>query len=356
MARDGDRGRVIFIGGVHEAEPVLRGLLECAPDAGADVVAVFTLSAQAGAKVSGPVDLAPLAQRSGVPVHRVDNVNDPDVVERIRGLRPDLIVCAGWTRLLKDALLRVPARGCVGFHASMLPKHRGRAPVNWAILRGETRAGNTMFMLDPEADTGDIIDQRAVPIAPDATCADVYAAVAAAGAEMLRTNLRGLLDGTAPRIPQPISVGEPLPKRTPAMGITDWNRPARGIHDWIRALTAPYPGAFTFIGERKVMLWRSLVPAADEVKADPGHIVSCDATGVRVGTRHGSIVITEMSDAGCDPQSAHTWFQSSGLQVGECFDAVDPAVSRWAQGLGPMPAETEVTLTGVRRAAASAGS
>ena len=132
------------------------------------------------------------------------------------------MVVTGWTRLLSAELLGVPAHGVVGFHASLLPRYRGRAPVNWAILRGEAGTGNTMMYLDACTDTGDIIDQQAVPIAPDDTCATVYAKVGEAGAAMLGRHLRALLDGTAPRRAQGPADGPPLPKRTPGMGITDW--------------------------------------------------------------------------------------------------------------------------------------
>ena len=127
-----------------------------------------------------------------MPVIDAEDINAPAVVERIRHLHPDLIVVVGWTRLLSPALLSVPSRGCIGFHASLLPRYRGRAPVNWAILRGETFTGNTMFMLTPEADTGDIVDQRVIAIGDEDTCGDVYAKVGAVGADMLRTHLQAL--------------------------------------------------------------------------------------------------------------------------------------------------------------------
>jgi len=165
---------------------------------------------------SGFVDLEPLARASGVPVWRCADLADPAAAGHVRVLRPDLIVVAGWTRLLPAALLAVPPRGCVGFHASLLPRYRGRAPVNWAIIRGDAATGNTMMYLDATADTGDVIDQRPVPIGPGDTCATVYARVGEAGAAMLRQHLAALLVGTAARRPQGPASGPPLPKRTPA--------------------------------------------------------------------------------------------------------------------------------------------
>jgi methionyl-tRNA formyltransferase len=333
----GNRGRVIFIGAVHEAVPAL-GILLPGP---AEVVEVITLPPERAATTAGFVDLEPLAVRSGVPVRRCADVNSADSVGRIRALRPDLIVVTGWTRLLSAELLRVPRRGCVGFHASMLPRNRGRAPVNWAILRGETVTGNTMMYLSADADAGDIVDQHPIRIEPDDTCATVYAKVGDAGAAMLRRHLAALLAGTAPRRPQDSGDGHAmLPKRTPSMGITDWNRPARAVHDWIRALTQPYPGAFTFLGDRKVMLWASAIPSRRPggLPAEAGQILGYESAGVRVGTADGSLVVTAMSDTGEQPEPAVGWARRGGLRAGDTFSPVPPETARWALGLEPDPA------------------
>lgn len=327
------RGRIVFIGAVHEAAPALLALFQT----DAEVVSVFTLAAAKAASSSGFVDLTPLAKRHRVPVVPVEEINAPSVVEHIRRLRPDLVVVVGWTRLLGTPILSIPPRGCIGFHASLLPRHRGRAPVNWAILRGDTVTGNTMFMLTPEADTGDIVDQRAVPIDDEDTCADVYAKVGAAGADMLRIHLAALLAGTATRVPQERDETEPLPKRTPAMGITAWDRPARDVHNWIRALTLPYPGAFSFVKGRKVMLWRSAVPGPDELVGVPGRVLSCDAQGMRVGTRNGSLMVTAASDPGQPPEPAERWFERAGLAPGAEFNSVDDLTARWAMGTALTP-------------------
>jgi methionyl-tRNA formyltransferase len=195
-----------------------------------------------------------------------------------------------------------------------------------------------MMYLDAGTDTGDIIDQQTVPIAPDDTCATVYARVGAAGADMLRRRLRALLDGTAPRRPQGRGGGPPLAKRTPAMGITDWNRPARAVHDWIRALTRPYPGAFTFLADRQVMLWASAAGDAGPAGA-AGEVLSRDADGVRVGTADGAIVVTAMSDAGQAPGPAVAWARRHGLRPGDKFEPVSADTAAWALGLGPEPAK-----------------
>ena len=210
-------GRVIFVGAVHEAVPALGVLL----DGDAEVAEVVTLPAERGRSAPpASSDLEPLARAHGIPVRRCADINSPQSVQHTRDLRPDLMVVTGWSRLLSAELLSVPPRGVIGFHASLLPRCRGRAPVNWAILRGETVTGNTMMMLNAGTDTGDIVDQLTVTITLDDTCATVYAKIGEAGADMLRRHLPALLDGTAPRRPQGEGGGPPLPKRTPGMGVT----------------------------------------------------------------------------------------------------------------------------------------
>ena len=351
----GRRG-IVFVGAVHEAEPALRALI----DARAGLAAVVTLTEEAAARTSGAVDrdLAAIAASAGVPVIRTDDLNAEAEVARVRALAPDLIVVVGWTRLLCPALLAIPPRGCVGFHASLLPRHRGRAPVNWAILRGETETGNTMIFLEPEADAGDIVDQHAVAIGPEDTCATVYAKLAEAGAAMLREHLPALLAGRAPRRRQDASEASVLPRRTPEMGITDWNRTPREVHDWIRALTHPYPGAFALLGGRPVRLWSSRAPdtgvgpdgsAGPGVAPGvaPGTVLGPDGPAVRIAARCGSLGVLRLQDENGPEMDGASWLaRHAGPRAGRGgammsplrFDPVDPALARWARGEGPRPA------------------
>lgn len=338
----GPAGRVIFIGAVHEAYPALGAV--CAFDE-VEVAAVVTSSCAGALRQSGAVDLEPLAQQAGAPLLRTDDVNDPSFVHCLRELEPDLLVVVGWTRLIGRPLLAVPRHGCIGFHASLLPKNRGRAPVNWSILRGERTTGNTMMMLDPGADTGDIVDQRGTEIGPDDTCATVYGRVAELGAQMLREHMPALLVGCAPRRPQELPSGDPLPRRTPDMGVIDWNRAAREVHDWVRALTLPYPGAFSRLSGRTVMIWGTRPPSDSAPAGEPGRVLGCGANGLRVGTRGGSIVVTHVSEPGQAPAPAIEWCTANGVTQADRFDSAPPAVVRWVRGEGPRPKETQLTAS-----------
>ncbi|MDP9093383.1 MAG: methionyl-tRNA formyltransferase [Actinomycetota bacterium] len=329
----GLRPRLVLIGAVHEAAPAFDVLVSSDR---VHLAAVVTPIMRAGGRLAGAVNLTAAAAAAEVAVIHSDDTNDPCVVDAVAALDPDLIVVVGWPQLIRTELLSVPRHGCVGFHASLLPHHRGHAPINWAILRGETRTGNTMFMLDASADTGDIVDQRPIPIGPRDTCDSVYRYVGQVGANMLSAHLDGLATGTAPRHRQPAGVGDVLPRRTPAMGILDWNQSPRRVHDWVRALTKPYPGAFTTLNGRRVMVWASALPFDDEPPGTPGEIMGFERGGIRVGTRDGSILITRMSNER-RPEHARRWLRRARVQVGARFDAVSPQTVRWARGEGSCP-------------------
>ncbi|HEY6793144.1 MAG TPA: methionyl-tRNA formyltransferase [Kineosporiaceae bacterium] len=327
-------GRVVLIGAVHEALPALQALLAL----GVRLTGVVTAPEARSGTMSGYVDLAVPLVGSDVPILRTGDVNDRACVEHIARMRPDVIVVVGWSQLVGAALLAVPPRGCVGFHASLLPHGRGRAPVNWAVIHGEHVTGNTMMLLAPGADTGPVLAQRRIPIGPHDTCADIYDAVGRAGADMLAEQLPRLLAGSARPAAQREELATHWPRRTPDMGIIDWDRPAAAVHDWIRAQTAPYPGAFTHRAGRRVMVWRSVPPRPPDPIGPAGQVLCADVGGLRVGTANGSVLVTEAGDPGGPIEPAGLWYRRQGWAVGETFDHVDPAVSAWALGLAPRPA------------------
>jgi methionyl-tRNA formyltransferase len=261
------------------------------------------------------------------------------VLAWVRDLAPDLVVCVGWTRLLSPEMLAIPKYGAVGFHPSLLPRNRGRAAVSWAILRGETVTGNTMMLLAPGVGTGDIVDQREIPIDYDDTCATVLEKVAEAGADMLRQHLHALVRGTAPRRPQVISSFERmLPTRTAAMGITSFDRTSTEVYDWIRALTRPYPGAYAYLRGERLVIWRAAeVPHRGIAPMPPGAVLGVDDDGVLVTTRTGAVRLLEVQAEDGPAEPAPAWFARKGLQPGSVFEAVDAATQAWAEGRGPRP-------------------
>lgn len=254
MSEGGDRVRIAFIGCVVEGRRSLEALL----DLGEEVAAVFTLTPELAARTSGAVAWEDVCQREEIPLHYVRKMHDPDATAAMRTLAPDLVFCVGWTQLLRRELLELPRLGCIGFHASMLPKYRGRAPVNWAIIRGEHETGNSMIVLDEGVDTGDIVAQRRIEITDEDTCATVYAKVAASEVDMLGEMMPLIHAGRMPRLPQDHSRATALPRRRPEDGIIDWSATTDQLYDWVRALTHPYPGAFTHLPNGETLwVWRA---------------------------------------------------------------------------------------------------
>ncbi|HVQ35682.1 MAG TPA: methionyl-tRNA formyltransferase [Candidatus Bathyarchaeia archaeon] len=245
--------RIGFIGCVAEGRRSLETLL----DLRETVAAVFTLRPDLAASVSGAVPWEDITAEHGIPLHYVRNMNDPEPVATLRALAPDLVFCVGWTQLLKREVLEIPRLGCLGFHASLLPGYRGRAPINWAIIRGEVETGNTLMVLDDGVDTGDIVAQRRFPIDDADTCATLYEKVARSEDDMIREVMPLVRAGRLPRVPQDHARATVMPRRRPEDGVIDWTRTTREIHDWVRALTHPYPGAFTSLSGRRVFVWKA---------------------------------------------------------------------------------------------------
>ena len=276
--------RIVFVGAVVEGRRCLEALIE----AGERPIALVTLDPALAASTSGYVQFDDIAATLGVPLLAVRDLNAPPNVELVAALHPDLILVIGWTRLLGPAVLAIPELGAIGFHASLLPRYRGRAPVNWAIINGERETGNTMFFLDEGVDTGDIIDQRRIPIEDSDDCSTLYAKVAAAGTDMLLQHLPALKAGRAPRRPQDESAATVMPRRRPEDGRIDWGRDSHSLFNWVRALTHPYPGAFTFHDGRKLFLWNVMLgDAAGD--APPGRLVEGLDGSMHVATGSGTL-------------------------------------------------------------------
>jgi methionyl-tRNA formyltransferase len=181
------------------------------------------------------------------------DANTPELQRAIADLQPDFIFSFYYRSMLGASLLRIARLGALNMHGSMLPRYRGRAPVNWAILRGERETGATLHYMVERADAGEIVDQLAVPILRDDDAREVFAKVTVAAETVLARSLPGLIAGTAPRRIQPIEPGHYFGRRRPEDGRIDWSWPAEQIHNLVRAVAPPFPGAFADVqGER----WR----------------------------------------------------------------------------------------------------
>jgi methionyl-tRNA formyltransferase len=201
--------------------------------------------------------VAATAADYGLPVVAPADAGAPELERRVTALRPDFLFSFYYRSLLGAALLAAARRGALNMHGSLLPKYRGRAPVNWAILNGERESGATLHYMVAQADAGDIVDQMSVPILEDDDARAVFAKVTLAAQIVLVRSLPGLIAGTAPRRPQRLEPGQYFGRRGPEDGRIDWRWPARRIHDLVRAVAPPFPGAFAEVGGERWEIHRT---------------------------------------------------------------------------------------------------
>ncbi|OTA20712.1 bifunctional UDP-glucuronic acid decarboxylase/UDP-4-amino-4-deoxy-L-arabinose formyltransferase [Xenorhabdus beddingii] len=209
----------------------------------------------------------------GLPVFAPENVNHPLWVERIREMKPDVIFSFYYRNMLSQEILSLAEKGTFNLHGSLLPKYRGRAPVNWAVLNGETETGVTLHKMLAKPDAGDIVAQQAVQISDTDTSLDVHRKIREAAAGLLSHILPQIKSGHYPAIPQDESQATYFGRRTAENGEIDWNKSAKEINNLVRAVTEPYPGAFTFLGERKIIIWRAK-PLDQTHGQRPGTVIS----------------------------------------------------------------------------------
>jgi methionyl-tRNA formyltransferase len=225
--------------------------------------------------------VAQLATRHRLPTIMPDDPNVPDIISRVRALQPDFLFSFYYRHMLKPALLAIAKRGALNMHGSLLPKYRGRVPVNWAVINGETETGATLHYMTEKPDAGDIVDQQAVPILADDTALEVFHKVTAAAETVLNRSLPTLLAGTAPRKPQNLALGSYCGGRRPEDGRIDWRQSAAHIHNLVRGVAPPYPGAFTRFHGGMLRILRTRLepgPQRDQVPALHTDGTSCFAT------------------------------------------------------------------------------
>jgi methionyl-tRNA formyltransferase len=216
--------------------------------------------------------VAELARSRGIEPMILDDPRDPAALARIEAVKPDLLLSFYYRGILPDALLKLPRLGSFNVHGSLLPKYRGRAPVNWAILRGETETGATLHVMTGRPDAGEIVDQEAVPIGPDDTAFEVQGRVTSAAVKVLGRRLDELKAGSAPRRPQDEAAATTFPRRRPEDGRIDWTGSAQEVHNLVRAVTHPYPGAFTEILGGQTHIWKTALPQLGAHDNFPGQI------------------------------------------------------------------------------------
>jgi len=226
-----------------------------------------------------------LARAHDIEVSTTTDPNDKDFVAKLSEISPDFIFSFYYRYMLSPAVLATAMRGAYNMHGSLLPKYRGRVPINWAVLRGEKSTGATLHEMVEKPDAGRIVDQMAIPILPDDRAIDVFRKVTVAAELVLDRALPKLIDGTAEFATQDLSKGGYFRGRKTDDGRIDWSKGAREIHDLVRAVAPPYPGAFTMLGNARLRVLRSRVldaagrDAAPTLQAEGEYLVARCADG-----------------------------------------------------------------------------
>lgn len=233
------------------------------------------------------------AEKHNLPVMQPKDVHQLNVLEKIWTLNPDLIVVVSYHAILKEPL--IGNYTIINAHGALLPKYRGRAPINWAIINGETETGVTVHFIDKGIDTGDIILQEMVEINQNDTAIEVLKKTLPLYPKLVSTAVMQIEEGYVQRKKQDLSKGSYFPKRRPEDGVIDWNKTTRDVYNWTRALTKPYPGAFTFVNCKKLFVWNAELPqSAVKQKEPPGTVVSRSENSISVATSDSFIVLTSI--------------------------------------------------------------
>jgi methionyl-tRNA formyltransferase len=302
--------RLVFFGTPEFAVPSL----ESAVRAGHHPLAVVTQPDRPKGRSrelsEPPVKVA--ARKLNLPVHQPEKIRTPEFHTFLRELRADVFVVVGYGKIIPQSIIDIPPHGIVNVHASLLPKYRGAAPIQWAVANGETRTGVTTMRIDAGLDTGDILLQSETTIGPDETAAELSARLAHMGADLLAETLLRIEDGTIVPQPQDHSQASLAPVLKKEDGRIDWTMPARGIYNRIRGFQ-PWPGCYTRFRGRQMQVWRAR--AGGEAKGPPG---SLHALGARLFVACGGGTALELLEIQIEGKKRMTAADFlNGYQVGD---------------------------------------
>ena len=308
--------RVIFMGTAPFAEPTLRGLF----DSSHDVVAVVTQPDRPRGRGRKPapslIGMVAMAHDCAV-LQPASLRRDAEVVEQLTSLRPEAIVVVAYGNILPPSVLDIPLHGCINVHASLLPKYRGAAPINWALMEGEAVTGCTVIQMDEHVDTGDIWWHASCDIAPDDDALSLGARLAELGAAGLLEVLAGIERGAGGPRPQSEAGVSYAPKLTKELGPVDWQQPAAVVHNRVRGLV-PWPGATARYGDLDVKLWHTAV--RDQSHAEtPGTVTAVTPAGLLVACGTDQLFIHELQPANRRRMAASDFAQGYRVQQGQRF-------------------------------------
>ena len=286
--------RIVFMGTPDFSVPVLESLVK----EGYEVVGVVTQPDKPKGRKKSVV-MPPVKEKAlefGVPVYQPVKVREPEFVEVLKNLKPDIMVVVAFGQILPKAVLEIPPMGCVNIHASLLPKYRGAAPIQWAIIDGEKKTGITTMMMDEGLDTGDMLEQVVVPIAEDETGDSLHDKLSEVGANLILSTLKKLEQGTAVRTPQTDEGTCYAKMLTKAMGDIDWTMEASAIERLVRGLNS-WPSAYTRWNGKTLKIWKAEV-VEEEYEGSCGEVVYTDKNTLLIKAGKGILSLLEVQPEG----------------------------------------------------------
>lgn len=285
--------KIVYMGTPDFAVPPLAALVK----AGYEITAVVTQpdKPKGRGKTLMPTPVKEEAMKHEIPVYQPVKVRDPEFVETLTGLAPDIIVVAAFGQIIPKTILDLPKYGCINIHASLLPKYRGAAPIQQAVIDGEKESGVTIMRMGTGLDTGDMISKIVVPIETEETGGSLFDKLAQAGADLLMETLPSIENGTATYEKQPEESPTPYAAMiTKKMGLMDFSKSAEELERLVRGLN-PWPSAYTFLNGKTLKVWKSTVEkGANGGKTTPGTITAVDKTGIHVACGEDVLVLREV--------------------------------------------------------------
>ena len=309
--------RIIFMGTPNFSVPALQALID-GPDEVVALVSQPDRPKGRGKKLT-PTATKLVAETAGIPVLQPTKIRTQDFVNILRSFAPDLIVVAAYGRILPSSILELPPLGCINIHGSLLPRHRGAAPIQWAILAGDKEAGVTIMQMDENMDTGNILLPASIPVTDEETAGGLFEKLSQLGGTTLLKALNLLRDNKLPSIEQDHSLATEAPPLKKEDGCIDWHKSAREIHCLIRGMD-PWPTAYSFLHGKRFRFFRPLLN--DTVFSNPpGSIIRADKNGLLLATGHGSLLVLEIQPEGKKRMSVAAYLCGQKLAENEQFQA-----------------------------------
>lgn len=302
---------IVFMGTPDFAVESLKKLVE----AGHNVTGVFTkVDMPRGRKmIMTPPEVKVAALELGLDVYQPATLKDPEVINTIRGLNPDVIAVVAYGKLLPEEVLGIPPMGCINVHGSLLPLYRGAAPIQWTVLNGDKVGGVTTMYMNKGLDTGDMILKYETEVGEDETAGELFDRLATAGAELLLKTLDLLEQGSVEKIPQDESLASYAPMLSKDMCVIDWNKTSDEVHNLVRGLN-PWPVALTTLGGKRMKI---ISTQKSDKKGNPGQVVSVNPLTVACG--EGSVEILMLQSEGKKAMDSKSFLMGHKLDSNDYF-------------------------------------